>query len=541
MSEAIKSIKYSVDRMVIRNSRIFGFGWVFHPDKLVKSVQVELLTTAGSTINLPAVYGKPREDVSGQSPDSRYSLRCGFVVYGGWPASAEILETHLVGEADGEMFRLPVPTTLLSGGAGTRLATHPYRMMMGRAWTLLRNGNMKQLLRKARRYRAGKPGSHGDVSAAVRRELEKNTCSRFMLVLDHDLGGGANNYREVLIRERMADGCGTLLLSYHLLSLQYTLEICTSGKRQRFSISGLDVLIRLAEEGLISEAFYNNAVSFEHPEDVPDLLITLRSVYGIPLAFALHDYFPICPSHFLLDASETYCGVPDIETCSHCLPEMDFWFVSFFESRDIRLWRSKWGACLGVADSVLCFSNASRDLLLKAYPELRTDRISVVPHATSYFPSRKPQVNMSGDLHIGVLGEIGPHKGCAIVQALAEEIVRQKAGIRISVIGTLEADCDAAVVTETGPYEASSLVEMVEASGANVFLFPSIWPETFSYVVDELMQLEVPIVCFDVGAPAERVGRYRRGKLIPFSNARDILSELNTFHAELTRPIVIGE
>jgi hypothetical protein len=538
MSEVIK---YSIDRMVIRNSRIFGFGWVFHPDKLVTSVHVELLTADGSTIKLPVVYGKPREDVSGHFPASRYSLRCGFVVYGGWPASAEILETRLAGEADGELFRLPVPTTLLSGGAGTALASHPYRMMLGRAWSLLRSGKMKLLLQKAKRYHAGKPGSHGDVSAAVRRELEKNTCSRFMLMLDHDLGGGANNYREGLISERMADGCGTLLLSYHLLSLQYILEICTSGKRQRFSFSGLDILIRLAEEGLVSEAFYNNAVSFEHPEDVPDLLITLRTVYGIPLTFALHDYFPICPSHFLLNASETYCGVPDIEICSQCLPEIDFWFVSFFESRDIRLWRSKWGACLGVADRVLCFSNASRDLLLKAYPDLRTDRIDVVPHKTSYFPSRKPRVDRSNGLHIGVLGEIGHHKGCAIVQALSEEIIRQNAGTRISVIGTLEADCDARVVSETGPYDASSLVDMVENSGANVFLFPSIWPETFSYVIDELMQLEVPIVCFDMGAPAERVRRYPWGKLIPFASAHDILLQLNTFHAELTRPIVIGE
>ena len=255
----------------------------------------------------------------------------------------------------------------------------------------------------------------------------------------------------------------------------------------------------------------------------------------------MHDYYPICPSHFLLDAREKYCGVPDIETCSRCLPEIDFWFVSFFESRDIRLWRSKWGACLDVADSVLCFSNASRDLLLKAYPGLGAERVDVVPHATSYFPSRKPQLNMSGGLHIGVLGEIGPHKGSAIVQALSEEIIRQDADTRISVIGTLEADCDATVVSETGPYDASSLVDRVEASGANVFLFPSIWPETFSYVIGELMQLDVPIVCFDMGAPAERLRRYPRGKLIPFSNARDILLQLNNFHAELTRPKVIGE
>ena len=148
---------------------------------------------------------------------------------------------------------------------------------------------------------------------------------------------------------------------------------------------------------------------------------------------------------------------------------------------------------------------------------------------------------MSTRLHIGVLGEIGPHKGGAIVQALSEEIIRQDADTRISVIGTLEADCDATVVSETGPYDASSLVDMVEASGANIFLFPSIWPETFSYVIGELMQLDVPIVCFDMGAPAERLRRYPKGKSIPFSDAPDILLQLNNFHAELTRPKVIGE
>ena len=220
---------------------------------------------------------------------------------------------------------------------------------------------------------------------------------------------------------------------------------------------------------------------------------------------------------------------------------IDSGFASFFESRDIRLWRSKWGACLDVADNVLCFCVASRDLLLRAYPDLRTDQIDVIPHATSYFPARKPQLRMSAGLHIGILGEIGPQKGSAVVQALSEEIIRQKAATRISVIGTLEAECDATVVSETGQYDYSSLVDLVEDSGANVFLFPSIWPETFSYVVDELMQLEVPVVCFDMGAPAERVRHYSRGKVIPLSDARELLSQLDTFYAELTRPKAIGE
>ena len=61
-----EGIKYSIDRVVIRNSRIFGFGWVFHPDELVNSLRIELRTAAGNTINLPVVYCKQREDVSAQ-------------------------------------------------------------------------------------------------------------------------------------------------------------------------------------------------------------------------------------------------------------------------------------------------------------------------------------------------------------------------------------------------------------------------------------------------------------------------------------------
>ena len=57
----------------------------------------------------------------------------------------------------------------------------------------------------------------------------------------------------------------------------------------------------------------------------------------------------------------------------------------------------------------------------------------------------------------------------------------------------------------TGTYRRDDLVDLIEANGINLFFFPSICPETFSYVTEEMIRLDVPIVAFDLGAPGERL------------------------------------
>jgi len=66
-----------------------------------------------------------------------------------------------------------------------------------------------------------------------------------------------------------------------------------------------------------------------------------------------------------------------------------------------------------------------------------------------------------------------------------------------------------------------------------MFLFPSVWPETFSYVTSELMALEVPLACFDLGAPAERVRDYAQGLVVSRIEAAAALEEIVAFHERL--------
>jgi glycosyltransferase involved in cell wall biosynthesis len=66
-----------------------------------------------------------------------------------------------------------------------------------------------------------------------------------------------------------------------------------------------------------------------------------------------------------------------------------------------------------------------------------------------------------------------------------------------------------------------------------MLLFPSICPETFSYVIEEMMLLRLPIVAFDLGAPAERLRDYDLGRLCATVDGAAVLEAMIAFHDDL--------
>ena len=120
-----------------------------------------------------------------------------------------------------------------------------------------------------------------------------------------------------------------------------------------------------------------------------------------------------------------------------------------------------------------------------------------------------------------------------VLQDLAAEIARRGLPVKITVIGSLHGRADAAVIRTTGPFARPDLPRLISESGANVFLLPSICPETFSYVTQELMSLRVPLACFDFGAPADRVAAYGLGRVVPRASSADLLDQLLRFHQDV--------
>jgi glycosyltransferase involved in cell wall biosynthesis len=182
---------------------------------------------------------------------------------------------------------------------------------------------------------------------------------------------------------------------------------------------------------------------------------------------------------------------------------------------------------------VRCFSESTRRLILRAYPSLESGRISVVPHRVDYVPARLPKPDHSAPLIIGIIGHISVQKGALIVKEMVREIERERHDIRVVVMGTLDAAPDSTRLVVTGNYKRDDLVDLIEVHRINMFFFPSICPETFSYVIEEMMRLGLPIVAFDLGAPAERLRNYFASRLCEDVNAQAALTALVEYHAQL--------
>jgi len=125
------------------------------------------------------------------------------------------------------------------------------------------------------------------------------------------------------------------------------------------------------------------------------------------------------------------------------------------------------------------------------------------------------------------VGRIAAHKGAAQVARLARHIEETGANARITVFGTLEEPAPASVVSQTGAYSAEALSALVAEQGVNVFWFPSMLPETFSFVVHEMKAMGLPVLAYDVGAQADTLADDDRHRLVSLDmSADDILATL---------------
>ena len=78
-------------------------------------------------------------------------------------------------------------------------------------------------------------------------------------------------------------------------------------------------------------------------------------------------------------------------------------------------------------------------------------------------------------------------------------------------------------------YKHENLVEIVEKYDIDIFIIPSIWPETFSYTTEEIILMQKPIICFNLGAQAERVSKYDKGYIAEDISAKAIYEKLLEF------------
>jgi len=360
-----------------------------------------------------------------------------------------------------------------------------------------------------------------------------NTSKQIPLtvVFDHDLGGGANIYANALIAQYKEEKRNVLLVRYDFYSNSYKLIYTYDVYHFGFTVNSLDALKYMLSKVMIKELFLNTLVSYKDIYEVLAYINTLVEEQSLPLTIPIHDYYPVSPNYTLLNAQGEYCKDLSLAGGIACLDKNDLeWKSLFSDTIDLALWRKEWLALLEKSSSILCFSNASKEIVMQAYESLPSEAIDVIPHIAEPLPT----VEIERDPHsqtitIGILGAINYAKGTKIIKDMLKQIKEEKHDIKIVLIGEMSEYTKSKHFHVTGRYKRHELPAIIKTHKIDMFLIPSVWPETFSYTSQEIMMMHLPLMVFDLGAPAERVKNYDKGYIIEEIHSNAVLETVKIY------------
>lgn len=508
---------FSIDSLRIRGHRLFGWGWFLDTDSPLKHAELRVPLIGGHEANVACIEGAAREDVAAAFANVPHASAAGYMLLAALPDNVDGMRpgrfiAHL---ANDQVHEIDVSLSEYIAQSN-RTAAVPF---LHRA----RHQGLGAMLQDLRGRRASLWSR-----ARTRWNLFGMRLRRVVVVFDHGMGGGANSFRRARTNELVARGQTVVLVTPHLAAMEYTVSVCARGSRYAdWVFQSQEEMLKQLSRFTIDAVEINNLVTFDRPLEIVDWCVE-RSRLGARLHFFLHDFHAVCPAFTLIDADGRYCGVPSLDTCRGCLPRNAANSLGFSTAEDTGEWRAAWKKLLVGADSITAFSEASVRILTRAYPDVAGRlRLELRPHIPDHSHLRLVEPGGGDVLTIGVVGNISRAKGARIVERLAALAEEQALSIQIVVIGTLQTGraCPS-TLTVHGSYQSTELPDLLERYSVDVCLMPSVCPETYSYVTDEIMAMGMPLAVFDVGAPAERVARYGRGVVMSEITAEAALTDI---------------
>jgi len=272
------------------------------------------------------------------------------------------------------------------------------------------------------------------------------------------------------------------------------------------------------------------AIDFVHVHSLVgsgDDLVRMIASAGLPYGYSVHDMYAPCPTVYLIGATGAYCeATTDPGACGSCLAQLPQ-----FRGVDIGQWRARYAAFLRGATKVWAPSHWAGATLRKYYP---ASNVEIRPHPADGPRMARHDVDAfalpdDGARHVAVLGAIGPEKGARKIDALADEIRARGLPLRIVVVGFTDRarrwQSDDRTLTIHGSYGEDELAALFERYRIDVVLFPTLWPETFSYTLSEAWRAGRPALVPPRGALAERVEAAGAGWLMRGWPAIDAIAD----------------
>ncbi len=250
-------------------------------------------------------------------------------------------------------------------------------------------------------------------------------------------------------------------------------------------------------------------LEIHHFIGLDESLLEALLALGTPFDVHLHDYAWFCPQVTLVDATGRYCGEPDIEACVQCGKTLESALGDRMGVRALRRRSARW---LKLARQVHAPSADCAARYATRFPGLPivTEPLSrprTRPRAISP-PGSRPARSSAQRLRVGLIGALTAHKGLGLLLACALDAATRDLDLEFVLIGHSADDTalmETRRVSVSGKYEESEVGSLIERSAPDLFFMASVWPETWCYALDPVIESGLPVVAFDLGAIAERL------------------------------------
>jgi len=234
----------------------------------------------------------------------------------------------------------------------------------------------------------------------------------------------------------------------------------------------------------------------------------------LPTVAVCHDFYPFCPVfNITYNGICTSCSEDELAACTLYNP-----LNRFFRNLPPASWRRLRMAFTGLCRDrhlpLITPSESARNHWVQLVPSLK-ENFTVIPHATRPVASAPLALDLfhDGRLRVIVLGSLAPQKGLHLFEAMAEDLARRA---DVYLIGCGEYGLDfqrSHGITVLREYVRDQLPAILARIQPDLALLLSIVPETFSYTLQELLELAVPVLATDTGSFSDRIRDRRDGFL----------------------------
>jgi GT2 family glycosyltransferase len=359
----------------------------------------------------------------------------------------------------------------------------------------------------------------------LRRKLDEQRLlslkGRPVLLVTSALTGGVDRFVTDRSRRLTEEGMAPLLLRPAAPGDTRRCELWTDA----IDLPNLHYNIPAGLESLRSvlSALRFESVEIQHFLHLDPAVIDVVRALQVPYDVFLHDYVWICPRITLIDETGRYCGEPEVAICDECIRRNG---TALGETISVAALRARSGRWLHKARRVIAPSSDTAERMQKHFSDLAVD---VRPHSAAIECATPPRRIKRETVRVGLIGAIGGHKGYKYLLDCARDARSRRLPIEFVVIGYTEEDApllQTGKVFVTGRYSEGEVSHLVDREAPDVFWVPSVWPETWCYTLDHALHAGLPIVAFDLGAIAERLGPVVAAVRLPLTTAPARINDL---------------